>query len=252
MSKAGSVKAESTAADAEVAKANSRRSSEAAPKAPAARASSRGGGSSSVRQPPAPPLNAGGVPRPRSAPDSPTFADPAALCVPPPVGPSRRRKRARPAADASEPGAAAAAGVWADWQAGMDDWQAERRGKWWHARRKDEAAGGAQPSMARAENASDAAGEAPRTAAASAAAASAVKPMARAPILQEWSMTADGHFRGRVYGKAGVQDGKWVVTSYVAPEKRDLPAACVWTETGSAYRLGQPAEARGAEPPRPR
>ena len=56
-------------------------------------------------------------------------------------------------------------------------------------------------------------------------------------------MTAEGHFRGRVYGKAGVADGKWIVTSYVPLERRDLPAACVWTETGSTYRLGQPATA---------
>ena len=59
-------------------------------------------------------------------------------------------------------------------------------------------------------------------------------------------MTAEGHFRGRVYGKRGVVDGRWVVTSYVPPERRDFPARCVWTESGSTYRLGQPAEDAGA------
>ena len=52
-------------------------------------------------------------------------------------------------------------------------------------------------------------------------------------------MTSEGHFRGRVYGKPGVKEGKWIVTSYVPPERRDFPAACVWTETGSNYRLGR-------------
>ena len=53
-------------------------------------------------------------------------------------------------------------------------------------------------------------------------------------------MTAEGQFRGRVYGKPGVKDGKWVTTSYVPPERRDWPASYVWTETGSTYRLGCP------------
>ena len=55
-------------------------------------------------------------------------------------------------------------------------------------------------------------------------------------------MTEAGHFRGRVHGKPGVPDGKWIVTSFVAPEKRDFPAATIWTETGSAYRLGAPKQ----------
>jgi superfamily II DNA or RNA helicase len=59
-----------------------------------------------------------------------------------------------------------------------------------------------------------------------------------APLLEDWSLTADGRFRGRVYGKPGVGDGKWVTTSFVPPERRDYPASCVWTETGSRYRLG--------------
>ena len=63
----------------------------------------------------------------------------------------------------------------------------------------------------------------------------------RPPILDEWSMTEAGHFRGRVYGKKGVTDGRWIVTSYVPPERRDIPASCVWTESGSTYRLGRPA-----------
>ena len=64
---------------------------------------------------------------------------------------------------------------------------------------------------------------------------------ARPPILEEWCLTADGRFRGRVYGKPGVGDGKWVTTSFVPPERRDYPASCVWTETGSRYRLGAQA-----------
>ena len=54
-------------------------------------------------------------------------------------------------------------------------------------------------------------------------------------------MLEDGRFRGRVYGKAGVTEGKWVITSHVPPERRDLPARCVWTDSGSTYRLGQKA-----------
>ena len=59
-------------------------------------------------------------------------------------------------------------------------------------------------------------------------------------------MLADGRFHGRVHGKPGVADGKWVTTSYVPPERRDLPAACIWTATGSTYRLGVPAPTASA------
>jgi hypothetical protein len=52
-------------------------------------------------------------------------------------------------------------------------------------------------------------------------------------------MLEDGRFRGRVYGKPGVREGKWIVTSHVPPERRDLPARCVWTDSGSNYRLGK-------------
>lgn len=58
-------------------------------------------------------------------------------------------------------------------------------------------------------------------------------------------MTEEGHFRGMVYGHPKVKDGRWIVTSYVPPERRDLPACCVWTETGSCYRLG--VRARGKD-----
>ena len=81
----------------------------------------------------------------------------------------------------------------------------------------------------------------PAPAAAAAAAAPASSSSGRAPILEEWSMLEDGRFRGRVYGKAGVTEGKWVITSHVPPERRDLPARCVWTDSGSTYRLGQKA-----------
>ena len=40
--------------------------------------------------------------------------------------------------------------------------------------------------------------------------------------------------------KAGTSEGKWITTSHVPPHLRDLPASCVWTETGSTYRLGKP------------
>ena len=52
-------------------------------------------------------------------------------------------------------------------------------------------------------------------------------------------MLEDGRFRGRVYGKPGVREGKWIITSHVPPERRDLPARCVWTDSGSNYRLGK-------------
>ena len=55
-------------------------------------------------------------------------------------------------------------------------------------------------------------------------------------------MLDDGRFRGRIYGKPSVKDGKWIVTSYVPPEKRDLEGRSVWTESGSCYLLGAPAE----------
>ena len=59
-------------------------------------------------------------------------------------------------------------------------------------------------------------------------------------------MLDDGRFRGRIYGKSTVKDGKWIVTSYVPPEKRDLEGRSVWTESGSCYLLGAPAEAEAA------
>ena len=52
-------------------------------------------------------------------------------------------------------------------------------------------------------------------------------------------MTRKMSFHNR--GKPGVADGKWITTSFVPPERRDVPASMVWTETGSTYRLGQPA-----------
>ena len=39
--------------------------------------------------------------------------------------------------------------------------------------------------------------------------------------------------------KLGVREGKWIITSHVPPERRDLPARCVWTDSGSNYRLGK-------------
>ena len=59
-------------------------------------------------------------------------------------------------------------------------------------------------------------------------------------------MLDDGRFRGRIYGKPSVKDGKWIVTSYVPPEKRDLEGRSVWTESGSCYLLGAPAEPEAA------
>ena len=60
--------------------------------------------------------------------------------------------------------------------------------------------------------------------------------------LESWTILDDGRFRGRIYGKLNVKDGKSITTSYVPPENRDFEGRMVWTESGSCYMLGAPAE----------
>ena len=104
-----------------------------------------------------------------------------------------------------------------------------------------QAAADAAAEAAAARAAAEAAAAEAAARAAAAAAKAAPPAQSGPPVLQNWRELEDGRFRGMVYCKPGTTDGKWITTSHVPPHRRDPATSTVWTETGSTYKLGEPA-----------
>lgn len=74
-------------------------------------------------------------------------------------------------------------------------------------------------------------------------------PEVRQPRIERWAVVGRDRIAGTVFNRPGASDGKTIITSPVVEVRMmgAIPAPVAFTESGSAYRLGEPAAHYGID-----